>query len=96
MTVYAIIQGTSVINIIDYENEPSNPPPAFPEGTIAVIANGASVGWTYQNYIFTAPRPNDIHGNPCNSWTLINNVWTPPTPQSSGTYGWDESKQSWI
>ena len=90
MDIYAIINGNSVVNIIEYESQPSNPPPTFLEGYIAVLANGAGPGWTYNSGVFTAPQPYP-------SWTLVNNVWTAPTPMPTDgkPYIWNETTKSW-
>ena len=52
---YAIIDGIDVINIIQYEEQPSNPPPGFEAPIIAVQSNTAGPGWTYIDGIFIAP-----------------------------------------
>jgi hypothetical protein len=90
MNKYAIIQNGLVINYIEYETQPTNPPSAFQEGTIAVLNNNIGVGYTYANGVFTAPKPYP-------SWVLVNNTWTAPTEKPTGdkTYVWDESTTSW-
>jgi hypothetical protein len=55
MQRYAIIDGISVINVIDYETAPSNPPPGFESPIIAVQSDTASPGWTYVDGVFIAP-----------------------------------------
>lgn len=52
---YAIIDGINVINIIDYEEQPSNPPPGFESPIIAVQSDTAQIGWTYVDGQFIAP-----------------------------------------
>lgn len=52
---YAIINGINVINVIDYNEQPSNPPPGFEEPIIAVQSDIASPGWTYVDGQFIAP-----------------------------------------
>ena len=52
---YAIIDGVNVINIIQYEEQPSNPPPGFESPIIAVQSDIAGIGWTYVNGVFIAP-----------------------------------------
>ena len=52
---YAIIDEINVINIIDYDTVPSNPPPGFENPIIAVQSNTAQIGWTYVNGVFIAP-----------------------------------------
>jgi hypothetical protein len=91
MNKYAIIQNGLVINYIEYESQPTNPPPGFEEGTIAVLNNSIGVGYTYNNDIFTAPKPYA-------SWILVDNKWTAPTekPNDNKIYFWNEETQSWI
>jgi len=52
---YAIIDGIHVINIIQYEEQPTNPPPGFESPIIAVQSDTASSGWTYVDGVFIAP-----------------------------------------
>jgi hypothetical protein len=52
---YAIINLTVVINIIDYDTAPSNPPPGFESPIIAVQSDTAQIGWTYVDGVFIAP-----------------------------------------
>jgi hypothetical protein len=52
---YAIIDGINVINVIDYDEQPSNPPPGFEEPIIAIQNDTASPGWTYVDGQFIAP-----------------------------------------
>lgn len=52
---YAIIDGINVINVIDYDEQPSNPPTGFQEPIIAIQSNTASIGWTYVDGQFIAP-----------------------------------------
>lgn len=52
---YAIIDEINVINIIDYNTNPGNPPPGFNEPIIAVQSDTAQIGWTYVNGQFIAP-----------------------------------------
>lgn len=55
MSRYAIIYGTDVVNIIDYDTAPSNPPPGFDDGYIAVQSDTAQIGWEYVDGQFIAP-----------------------------------------
>lgn len=91
MDTYAIIENGQVINLIEYETEPSSPPPGFEGDVIAVLANGASIGWTYNNGVLTAPQPFP-------NWTLVNNVWTAPVsmPTTGGPYVWSQSQNNWV
>jgi len=52
---YAIINGINVINVIEYDTPPSNPPPGFEAPIIAVQSDVASPGWTYVGGVFIAP-----------------------------------------
>ena len=52
---YAIIDLTVVVNIIDYDTAPSNPPPGFESPIIAVQSDTANIGWTYVDGVFIAP-----------------------------------------
>ena len=90
MNKYAIIQNGVVINYIEYETQPDNPPPSFKEGTIAVLNNNVGIGYTYQNGVFTAPKP-------YSSWVLVDNKWEAPIPmpQDDKPYFWDEATTSW-
>ena len=60
MNKYAIIHNGSVVNIIEYEEQPSTPPDGFEEGYVAVQADHVSIGWTYANGIFTDPNPLEV------------------------------------
>ena len=40
MDKYAIIKDNLVINLIEYEEQPNNPPPGFDDGVIAVLTDG--------------------------------------------------------
>jgi hypothetical protein len=64
---YAIVDTNTnlVINVIQYENQPNNPPPGFSPETIAVQSDTAGPGWTYVNGQFTppsspAPTPDEL------------------------------------
>jgi hypothetical protein len=52
---YTIIDLTVVVNIIDYNTPPSNPPPGFDEPIIAVQSDTAQIGWEYIDGVFIAP-----------------------------------------
>jgi hypothetical protein len=60
MNKYAIIHNGFVVNIIEYENQPSTPPAGFEDGYVAVKTDAASIGWTYTNGAFTDPNPPEI------------------------------------
>ena len=52
---YAIINLTVVVNIIDYDTAPSNPPPGFEYPIIAIQSDTAQIGWEYFDGVFIAP-----------------------------------------
>jgi hypothetical protein len=91
MNKYAIIKNGLVINYIEYETQPENPPPSFEEGTIAILNNNVGVGYTYANGVFTPPQPFP-------SWILVNNQWIAPVekPNDGKYYIWDEATISWV
>jgi hypothetical protein len=57
---YAIVKDGVVINVIEYESQPSTPPAGFEEGHVAVQADIVSIGWTYANGTFTNPNPPEV------------------------------------
>jgi len=52
---YAIIDLTVVVNTIDYDTPPSDPPSGFESPIIAVQSDTAQIGWTYVDGQFIAP-----------------------------------------
>jgi hypothetical protein len=60
MNKYAIIHNGFVVNIIEYENQPSTPPAGFDDGHVGIQSDEASIGWTYANGVFTNPNPPEI------------------------------------
>lgn len=54
---YAIIKDGVVVNVIEYEAQPSTPPPGFETGHEAIQADAVSPGWHYANGTFTNPSP---------------------------------------
>jgi len=57
MQTYAIIKGNLVENIIEYESQPTTPPPGFDDGYIAVQADRVNPGWLYENGVFIDTTP---------------------------------------
>jgi hypothetical protein len=57
MSRYAIIENTQVINIVEYESDPGNPPPGFAEGVVAVQSDVAQPGDQYLDGQFVNPNP---------------------------------------
>jgi hypothetical protein len=60
MNKYAIIKNGVVVNVIEYESQPSTPPAGFEDGHVAIQADAVSIGWTYANGTFTDPNPPEI------------------------------------
>jgi hypothetical protein len=54
---YAIIKEGMVVNVIEYEEQPSTPPSGFSDGHEAIPAENISVGWVYVDGQFTDPNP---------------------------------------
>ena len=57
MNKYAIVKDGVVVNVIEYEEQPSTPPPGFDEGHVAIQADHVSPNWHYANGQFTDPNP---------------------------------------
>ena len=72
-----------------------------PDNGIALRGNYAGVGYTYDsaNDVFYAPRPLDINGVACESWSISspNWLWTAPTlpPVNDKRYAWNEISKIW-
>jgi len=88
---YAIVKNNIVENVIEYETQPTTPPPGFEEGYVAIQSDFVSVGWSYKDELFTPPQPYP-------SWVLVNNEWEAPIskPQDNKMYMWDDTTLSWI
>lgn len=54
---YAIVKDGVVVNVIEYEAQPSTPPPGFEAGHVAIQADRVDPGWHYANGTFTNPNP---------------------------------------
>ena len=54
---YAIVKDGVVVNIIEYESQPTTPPAGFDEGHEAIQADAVNPGWHYANGQFTDPNP---------------------------------------
>ena len=57
MQTYAIIKGSLVENIVEYDAQPTTPPPGFDDGYTAVQADRVSPGWLYENGEFIDTTP---------------------------------------
>jgi hypothetical protein len=72
MKRYAIIKDGVVVNTIEYEEQPTTPPPGFEDGHTAIQADSVSIGWVYANGTFTDPNPPEqIQFDPPKSLTEI-------------------------
>ena len=57
MNKYAIVKDGVVVNVIEYAEQPSAPPPGFEDGHVAIQADYVSPNWHYANGQFTDPNP---------------------------------------
>ena len=57
MNMYAIIKDGVVENTIEYESQPTTPPPGFGEGYVAIQSDRVSPGWLYENGQFIDTTP---------------------------------------
>jgi hypothetical protein len=57
MKKYAIVKNGVVENIIEYEEQPTTPPPGFEDGYEAIQAEAVNPGWLYQNGEFINTTP---------------------------------------
>jgi len=57
MQTYAIINSGVVVNIIEYDSQPTTPPPGFDDGYMAVQADRVSPGWLYEDGAFIDTTP---------------------------------------
>jgi len=57
MNKYAIVKDGVVINVVEYEEQPSTPLDGFKDGYVAIQADAVSPGWHYANGQFTNPNP---------------------------------------
>ena len=60
MNKYAIVKDGVVINVIEYAEQPTTPPPGFEDGHVAIQADHVSPNWHYANGIFTNPNPPQV------------------------------------
>jgi hypothetical protein len=60
MQRYAIVKNGVVVNVIEYESQPTTPPPGFESGHAAIQADAVGPGWNYVNGQFTNPNPSEV------------------------------------
>jgi len=77
MDRYAIIDGSDVINVIEYDAQPSNPPPGFDAQIVAVKSDTANPGWRYESGAFVDTSPPAIPAPPM--VTLADMILSNPT-----------------
>ena len=100
MSHYAQVIDGIVQQVIVAEQDAPNS--TNPDGGVALRANYAGIGYTYDaiNDVFYAPKPLDVNNILCDSWTISapNWKWTPPIPMPKlgRIYNWDETNQVWI
>lgn len=57
MPRYCIVTEGAVINTIDYDSPPGNPPPGFDVNYAAIQTDIAQIGWLWNGSEFTDPDP---------------------------------------
>lgn len=57
MNKYAIVKNGVVVNVIEYEAQPTTPTPGFEDGHVAIQADRVSPGWQYESGEFFDPNP---------------------------------------
>jgi hypothetical protein len=75
---YAIVKDGVVVNVIEYEAQPSTPPAGFEAGHVAIQEDYVSVGWHYANGQFTDPNPPQIIDMPA-PMSLTDMILADPT-----------------
>ena len=60
MQKYAIVKNGVVVNVIEYETQPTTPPAGFEDGHVAIQADNVSPNWHYANGTFTNPNPPEV------------------------------------
>jgi len=60
MDKYAIVKDGVVINVIEYESQPSSPPSGFESGHVAILADRVSPNWHYEDGKFFDPNPPEL------------------------------------
>jgi hypothetical protein len=78
MNKYAIVKDGVVVNVIEYESQPSTPPAGFEAGHVAIQADRVSPGWVYANGEFTDPNPPAVIDMPA-SKSLTDMILESPT-----------------
>jgi len=72
-----------------------------PDGGTPLRGNYAGIGYIYDptHDVFYPPRPVDVNGIPCASWTIEEPswMWKPPipTPTDDKVYLWNETTKTW-
>lgn len=54
---YAIVKDGVIVNVVEYQEQPSTPPAGFETGHVAIQADRVNIGWVYVNGEFTDPNP---------------------------------------
>ena len=82
MNKYAIVKDGVVVNVIEYAEQPTTPPPGFEAGHVAIQADVANPGWHYANGQFTDPNPPTNNEAPTSTtpvMTLTDMILADPT-----------------
>jgi hypothetical protein len=78
MQRYAIVKNGVVVNVIEYESQPTTPPPGFESGHVAIQADAVSPSWNYVNGQFTNPNPPEVIEMPA-ATSLTDMILSNPT-----------------
>ena len=60
MNKYAIVKNGIVVNIVEYDKQPTTPPPGFEDGHVAIQEENVSPNWHYVDGKFFDPNPPEI------------------------------------
>ena len=60
MNKYAIVKNGIVVNIVEYDEQPTTPPPGFEDGHVAIQEENVSPNWHYVDGKFFDPNPPEI------------------------------------
>lgn len=78
MARYAVVKDGVVINVVEYDSQPSNPPPGFDEGCVAIQEDNVSPDWHYVDGKFFDPNPPKIVDEPA-PMSLADKILSNPT-----------------
>jgi len=93
---YAHIENDVVTSVEAVTDSFFNANPSRYTGTWFKVGEGSSRDYCGKDCIYLPSSGNIIPPKPFPSWTLVDEVWTPPTPRPEGSYYWDEPSLEWI